>query len=106
MVSVPGSVPRVDVIHVAPRPTEAARISASKVTNISRTLILARSGGGRRATGQRRSKAVGKSGRRCGSRPCGLGRLVDGLGRIIQQLFDAHENIRSTLGENRRRLDL
>ena len=37
IVSVPRSVPRVAVIHVAPRPTTAARISASKVTNINRT---------------------------------------------------------------------
>ena len=38
IVSVPRSVPRVAVIHVAPRPTTVARISASNVMNISRTV--------------------------------------------------------------------
>src|SRR5450631_718227 len=37
IVSVPRSVPRVAVIHVAPRPTTVARKSASRVMNISRT---------------------------------------------------------------------
>src|ERR1700733_5193327 len=41
IVRVPRSVPRVAVSHVAPRPTTVARISASRVVNISRTSVLA-----------------------------------------------------------------
>src|ERR1700719_348163 len=106
MVRVPRSVPRVAVIHVAPRPTTVASISASKVTNTSRTLFLARSGWSRRVVGQCRSKAVGKLGGGRGNGSCRFRRVARRLGRVVEQLLHAHQDVRATFGQNWRWLDI
>src|SRR5450631_1363955 len=108
IVSVPRSVPRVAVSHVAPRPTTVATINASKVMNISRTSVLA---------WRRRCRAVRRN-RREAFRECdriaGRQRL-DGFHRvgrggfpkrpagIVEHFLHAHQNIRTTFGQDRRR---
>src|SRR5882724_789172 len=61
ILSVPRSVPRVAVTHVAPRPTTVARSNASRVMNISRTGQFLRGAGGATLPGTAAAKLSGKA---------------------------------------------
>src|SRR3984885_11341134 len=100
IVIVPRSVPRVAVSHVAPRPTTAARTNASRVTNSSRTSILARRR--RRRAGRRhRREAVRECDRLAGRqrldrfRRLGRRGSPQRLGGIVEQFLPPHQNIRA-----------
>ena len=103
IVSVPRSVPRVAVIHVAPRPTTVARISASKVMKISRTVSSCAALASRGCPGTAAAKLSGERDGVGGHRLDRFRRVAGGLGRIVEQFLDMHQDVRTAFGEDRRR---
>src|SRR3984957_5590003 len=108
IVSVPRSVPRVAVSHVAPRPTTVARINASKVMNISRTSVLAWRSRCRAVRRTRREafrecdRIAGRQ-RLDGCHRVGRGGFPKRPAGIVEHFLHANQNIRTTFGQDRRR---